>query len=122
MNINQLFRWLNATQQKVHAWFFVHEDDINKCFDRLAKNCGRMVTLGIIFNVIASYFYPDFPERFPVMYAWFDGWVQLYEFALKSVLKFLEALFSGHINEFWSEYSNDFHLLWQQFVIWITSL
>ena len=90
--------------------------------NRIADNIARLIIIGVIINVIASYFYPEFLERFPVIYGWFDGWLQLGEFAVKAGFAGIYALFTGHWSEFWAEYSSATTELIQQFVNWLGTL
>ena len=88
--------------------------------DRISGNIGRLILMGVIVNVIASYFYPEFPERFPIIYGWFDGWLQLGELALKAGLGGTYAFFTGNFGEFWAEYSNAVNEAIQQFYNWLS--
>ena len=89
---------------------------------RIGRNFGKLLLCGIFINVLASFFYPGFAEKFPAIYGWFDGWLQLGEFAVKSAFKFVYSLFTGHLPEFWKQNTEAFNLLWQQFVNWLAAL
>ena len=87
--------------------------------DRITRNIGRLILMGVIINVIANYLYPEFPTRFPIIYGWLDGWLQLGELALKAGLGSIYAFFTGNFSKFWTEYSNAVNEAIHQFVDWL---
>ena len=120
--INRIRTWWNNNHTNI-------EHDVEQGIRRLVRrmniivdNSIRLIFIGVIINVIASDFYPEFPERFPVIYGWFDGWLQLGEFAVKAGIAGTYALFTGHWSEFWAEYSSATTELIQQFVNWLGTL
>ena len=76
--------------------------------------------MGVIINVISNYFYPEFANRFPIIYGWFDGWLQLRELALKAGLGGIYAFLTGNFSEFWAEYSSYVKEAIQQFWNWLS--
>ena len=90
--------------------------------ENLARNIVRWMIIGIILNVIAKYFYPDFPERFPTIYGWFDGCIEFGEFMFKVALRGIYSIFTGHWSEFWTDYTETVQNLLQQFTNWITTI
>lgn len=115
----QINRWNNnhATARLAMA------DETRRTFrrmDRIAGNIGRLILMGLIVNVIGSYFYPEFPERFPVIYGWFDGWLQLGELALKAGLGSTYAIITGNFGEFWVEYRKAVNEAIRQFYNWLS--
>ena len=131
--INNITIWLQEQGERIRTWWSTNHvqveenlqlllQDLSRGINRVCRNITRLILIGIIINVVASYFYPEFPERFPVIYGWFDGWLQLGEFAVKAVLHGIYSLFTGEWNIFWSEYTEAFHELCQQFVEWLRSL
>lgn len=120
--MNQLKNCINRAR---NWWSNKHNaiiPNLVRGINRIVRNITRLIVIGIILNIIANHFYPDFPARFPIIYGWFDGWVQFGEFALKAGLASIYALFSGNWPEFWTEYTDAFHSLWQQFINWLSSL
>ena len=118
--INRLKNWWNNNYATVRQEV---ADETRRAFrriDRIAGNISRLILMGVIVNVIASYFYPEFPERFPIIYGWFDGWLQLGELALKAALGGTYAFFTGNFGEFWAEYSNAANEAIQQFYNWLS--
>ena len=89
---------------------------------RIGINSEKLLLWGIFINVLANFFYPEFSEKFPAINGWFDGWLQLGEFAVRSAIKFVYSLFTGHFIEFWKDSSETVSLLWQQFVNWMAAL
>lgn len=118
--------WLRNCVRRIRTWWNNNHNNIVptlvRGIDRIVNNIVRLIVIGIILNVVSAYFYPDFPERFPTIYAWFDGWVQLGEFAIKASLSFIYSFFTGNLTEFWTEYTDAFNTLWQQFTTWLGSL
>lgn len=112
--INRMRNWWNNNHNKIIP-------ALDRGITRIGNNIVRLAAIGIILNLV-SVFYPELPERFPVIYDWFDGWLQLCEFALKGSLGFIYSLFTGDVVEFWAEYTDAFKTLWQQFVDWLSSL
>ena len=80
-----------------------------------------LVFIGIILNVIIV-INPEFSKRFPTIYGWFDGWLQLEEFALKSVLGGFYSLFTGNWHNFWIECREVINMLIKQFITWLSTL
>lgn len=61
--------WSNNYQQidvKVKRW----AKKLDSGFEKFAKIVSRLIIIGVILNIVASYFYPEFPERFPIIYGW----------------------------------------------------
>lgn len=113
--------WSNNYQQikvKVKQW----AKKLDSGFEKFAKIVNRLIIIGVILNIVASYFCPEFPERFPIIYGWFDGWLQLGEFAFKATLNGIYALFTGHWSEFWTKYNLAFQQLLQQFINWLSNI
>lgn len=112
----QINRWNNnhATARLAMA-----DGTIRRRINRIAENIGRLILMGVIVNIIASY-YPEFPERFPTIYGWFDGWLQLGELALKAGLGSIYSFFTGSFGEFWVEYKNAVNEAIRQFYNWLS--
>lgn len=91
-------------------------------FDRIGTGIIRCMIIGLILNVVAKNFYPELTERFPIIYGWFDGCMQLGEFAVKSALGWLYALFHGEGSNFYHEISTNFEELLNQFATWLSMI
>ena len=118
--INCLRNWWNNNHAAVRQEV---ADGTRRAFrrmDRISGNIGRLILMGVIVNVIASYFYPEFPERFPIIYGWFDGWLQLGKLSLKAGIGSTYAFFTGNFDEYWAEYSNAVNEAIQQFYNWLS--
>lgn len=122
---------MNTIMNKIKNWWNNNEknektDNLVRKFlillDNFARNALRFMFIGIILNVLASYFYPEFPARFPTIYSWFDGWLQFGEFLLTTVLKALYSFFTGIFLEFWHDYIEEFESLLQHFTNWLNSI
>lgn len=91
-------------------------------FDRIGTGIIRCMIIGLILNIVAKNFYPELTERFPIIYGWFDGCMQLGEFAVKSALGWLYALFHGEGSNFYHEISTNFEELLNQFATWLSMI
>ena len=131
--MNAIMNWFSAQINRIRTWWNNNHEQVeqnveqggrrlDRGFNRLARNITRLMIIGVILNVVARYFYPDFPERFPAIYGWFDGWLQLGEFAVKAALSGIYSLFTGRWSEFWAEYNEAFQELLQQFTNWLGTL
>lgn len=121
-NITRFFDWLDANQGRLKRNAEKGICEIDRATDRIARNITRLMIAGIIINVIASKFYPEFPERFPVIYGWYDGWLQFAEFIFKVGLNAIYSLFTGHVKEFWAEYNEAYREMLKCFVDWLESI
>ena len=108
--------WWNNNHEQIEQNLEENIRRLDREINRLIRNTTRLMIIGIILNIIANYFYPDFPERFPVIYGWFDGWLQLGEFAIKTALSGVYSLLTCNWPEFCLEYNVAFKELWQQVV------
>ncbi len=85
---------------------------------RVARFIWLMAAVGLLLNVVATYV-PEFTERFPVLYAWFDGWLQVAEFVVRTGVTAINALFTGHWMRTASEFSGALAEGVSQFVEWL---
>lgn len=95
---------------------------LNPIVNRLIKSIVRMITIGVICNIIASSLWPEFPEEHPAIFGWFDGWLQFGEFVYKSFFKGIYAIFIGNFKGFRIEFANEVKELFHQFVNWLSTL
>lgn len=77
---------------------------------------------GIIINAIICKIFPKFPEGFPVLYGWFNGWVQFNLFVIKSVVNGMYSIFTGDWKEFWEQLTKTFREMIAQFVSWVNNI
>jgi predicted PurR-regulated permease PerM len=131
--MNTIINWLSEQINRIKVWWSNNHERVEqnvehgarrlgRGFDRIVRNITRLMIIGVILNVVASYFYPDFPEKFPAIYGWFDGWLQFGEFAVNAALNGIYSLFIGQWSEFWTEYNEAFKELVQQFTNWLSTL
>ena len=131
--MNRIMNWLSTQINHIRTWWSNNHEQVGenlsrgrhrtaRFINRLARNITRCLVIGVILNVIVHHFYPEFAERFPVLYGWFDGWLQLFELGLKAVFGSIYALFTGHFGEFWAEYQEAFNQMCQQFTTWLSNL
>lgn len=124
-------KWLEKEVNKIKAWFTTKSQKITledlcqrleKAIVRFARLVGKMFIMGIILNIIASSFWPELPEKCPVIFGWFNGWVQLVEFLYETLLKGIYAFFTGEFAEFRQEVVQTGSELFNQFLSWLASL
>ena len=127
--MNAFRTWIqNIVNQARNSWInrnITVEDIIYgviDILDRIFANATRLMVIGFIINIVTAHFYPEFAERFPVLYGWFDGWLQLGEFAVKAAFGTIYAIFTGTWNEFYANYNVAFQEMWSQFVNWLNHI
>ena len=89
---------------------------------RISRRIVRLMVIGFIINIVTNYFYPEFSTRFPVIYSWFDGWLQLGEFAVKGGIKLVYSVFTGNFSSFYSSYTAEYHEMVQRFISWLANI
>lgn len=121
--------WFSTQFNRIKTWWSNNHVQIKqnvqklgKCSNKLGKIISRFMIIGIILNVITRFFYPEFPERFPTIYGWFDGWLQFGEFIFKTAFGGIYSLFSGHLSEFSAKFFEALQALWHQFTNWLSSI
>lgn len=90
--------------------------------EALGRGCLRGFVIGILLNVIASYFWPELPETIPTIYGFFNGFVELTEFLYKVALGGIAALFNGTFIEFGDTVMVEISELWNAFTTWISAI
>ena len=110
---------INLIIERLRNWWSNSHNNIERMLFSCLEALKNLAIIGVIVNIISSV-YPEFPNRFPTIYGWFDGWLQLVELAVKAALGFLYSLFTGNIKDFWGEYTAAFHLQLQNFLNWMS--
>lgn len=127
-----LINWISTKFEEFNKWWIQNGAEVNesvnnffrrfnRALDRFARNFTRLVIFGIILNVI-SIFCPELSEKYPTIFAWYDGFIQVEEFVLKTTLMGIYSLFNGTWNECHANANEALMELWQQFVNWLSSL
>lgn len=93
-----------------------------KVIKKLVKIDIMFLIIGIIINLVICKIFPKLPDDFPVVYGWFDGWVQFNLFIVKSFVNGVYAISAGNWKEFHLEFHQKFHELVAQFVEWVNSI
>ena len=57
-------------------------EEFTKSMEWVIKVFFWMVVVGIVLNE----YYPEFLERFPYIYGWFDGCIRLWESCFKAII------------------------------------
>lgn len=121
MNTNNIKNWWINNHLQIKQDLERSIRRLDHWFDRLVANTVRLMIIGVIINLVTS-FYPDFKNRFPAIYGWFDGWLQFGEFVSRAALSGIYSFFTGNWTEFWTEYNEAFQELLHQFTNWIGNI
>lgn len=98
------------------------ERKLDQIFRGIIKNTSMWIIFGVVVNIITYNLYPEFSERFPAIYGWYDGWLQFGEFCFKTVLNFLYSLFTWNLKDFWFDFNIALKDLFNQFINWLSML
>lgn len=125
---------LKADQElaKAESWLIAHmpmiEVDIHAIVNRVAHGINRigrafmrLMAIGLILCVVAS-LCPGFEEKYPVLFGWYTGFLELGEFAVRSALKFIYSLFTGDVVDFWQTYQGEASDLEEGFLEWLRNI
>lgn len=93
-----------------------------KVLKKLVKIDIIFLIIGIIINSIICKIFHKFPDNFPIIYGWFDGWVQFNLFIVKSLVNGVYAISEGNLTEYRYEFHNTFHKMVIQFVEWVNNI
>ena len=93
-----------------------------KVIKKLVKIDIIFLIIGIIINSIICKIFPKFPGGFPVLYGWFDGWVQFNLFIVKSFVNGIYSISEGNWSGFRLEFHQKFHEMVIQFVKWVNNI
>lgn len=93
-----------------------------KVIKKLVKIDIVFLIIGIIINSIICKIFHKFPDNFPIIYGWFDGWVQFNLFIVKSFVNGVYAISEGNWSEYRYEFHNTFHKMVIQFVEWVNNI
>ena len=93
-----------------------------KVFKKLVKIDIIFLIIGIIINSIICKIFHKFPDNFPIIYGWFDGWVQFNLFIVKSLVNGVYAISEGNWTEYRYEFHNTFHKMVIHFVEWVNNI
>lgn len=93
-----------------------------KKFDCIIKSIWRLFWMGVILHV-AEYFWPELPNKIPVIYGLYDYLMQIPEFIFWTTFKGLQAILEGNFlefssKEFWPSVKNGIEC----FIEWIKAL
>lgn len=100
-------------------WIFVH------IMERIFGFLVRLTVMAIILNAIASSFWPELPDKMPVIYGFCNGGLQAIEYCYRLTFGFLGKLFSGDfeaLREHFTQAGPEMTRLLGQVVDWMASL
>ena len=93
-----------------------------KLIKKLVKIDIMFLIIGIVINSIVCKIFHKFPDNFPVIYGWFDGWVQFNLFIVKSFVNGIYSISEGNWSRFRLEFHQTFHKMVIQFVEWVNHI
>lgn len=94
------------------------EEKLKECADNMFARTHRnisinfnpffwMALIGIMLRIIATNFYPEFPNDFPYIYFWFNWGLELFETLLQFSLGLIGSIFKlnlfGYFQLHWNE-------------------
>ena len=116
--LGRMRNWINRVASSIRSRMVRNRYRFGDVTVQLGRFVARCMAIGIIFNIIANYFWPEFPSRFPILYGWFDGWLTFGEYVYKVTIGGLYAMFTGNWTSFKLEASKELARLWSQFCSW----
>ncbi len=119
---------INTSLINLVVWYYANRHKIIKGLDELGKTCFKLakilvtsVFIGILLNV-ASYFFPELPEKIPTIYAFYNGCIVLGEFSVKLSLRFIYLTLTGNQDSWFNEASLAWGDIWKQFIEWLSHI
>lgn len=95
---------------------------LKKLPKRLIKGIVTGFVIGLAFNVIDNYFWPDLDTTIPTIFGFFNGFVTFMEFIYKVAFGSIASIFNGNFLEFnksvWAEFGKLLGDLWN----WMSSI
>jgi hypothetical protein len=76
----------------------------------------------IAINVVATYFWPELPEKVPTIWAICNGTLILMDSFFKIAVEFIKGIVTLSFFDSLREIGNIVHSLWAEFITWITSI
>ena len=82
-----------------------------------------LAVIGVVINVLVERgLLAKFPENWPVVYQWFNGWETLVKFGIKTIVNGVYSIFTGEWRKFHLENKKEIIQLINQFINWINAI
>ena len=82
-----------------------------------------LAVIGVVINVLVERgLLAKFPENWPVVYQWFNGWVTLVKVGIKTIVNGIYSIFTGEWREFHTENKKEIIQLINSFINWINAI
>ena len=97
---------------------------IDQRLHNLCRNFTRLVVIAFLVSILGHYC-PEVASKFPVVFQFFNGVIEFFNFILITTLKGIKALCTLNFREFnllSSEVSRNFWILLSQFSNWISQI
>ncbi len=88
----------------------------------LSRGIIRGIIIAIVLNVITRFFWPELPETIPTIYEFFNGFLTVGEFLIKTAFGGIASLFNGTFFEFTDTFMVELGEMWTTFCTWISSI
>ncbi len=97
---------------------------IDQRLNNLCRNFTRLVVIAFLVSILGHYC-PEVASKFPVIFQFFNGVIEFFNFILITTLKGIKALCTLNFREFnllSSEVSRNFWILLSQFSNWVSNI
>lgn len=118
--VEDFMDWLNDCLNDAYLVFIVIDQRLNN----LCRNFTRLVVIAFLVSILGHYC-PEVASKFPVVFQFFNGVIEFFNFILITTLKGIKALCTLNFREFnllSSEVSRNFWILLSQFSNWISQI
>lgn len=124
----ELYHRLAAILAALSNWVEAHRPQLDRfayCFERFIARLWsaiiRFAFLGIIANILGSLF-PGLPEKFPTIFAIFDGGAILADTVLRAIFRSVHYVATGHPIVAVNDFAGTIFSLFHQFMGWMSTL
>ncbi len=96
---------------------------MKKFIVKFIKIAMILAVIGVVINVLVERgLLAKFPENWPVVYQWFNGWENLVKFGIKTIVNGIYSIFTGKWREFHTENKKEIIQLINSFINWINAI
>lgn len=96
---------------------------MKKFIVKFIKIAMILAVIGVVINVLVERgLLAKFPENWPVVYQWFNGWETLVKFGIKTIVNGIYSIFTGKWREFHTENKKEIIQLINSFINWINAI
>ena len=96
---------------------------MKKFIVKFIKIAMILAVIGVVINALVERgLLAKFPENWPVVYQWFNGWENLVKFGIKTIVNGIYSIFTGKWREFHTENKKEIIQLINSFINWINAI